>query len=424
MNLRPASLILWLVFPAVLAGDTVYAKQPDAPAPLALGDAVSSALTGNPNLLAARSKWEAMQNRPAQAGAPENPMFTLRGMDMADGGDFPNSNEKQFALEQPLTGFGKGRLRRQAAEYEARAMEYEYETMALELALEVKETYYGLWSARQAQEIIRDETNVLARLAAVAQTAYAAGQASQADVIKAQTEVTMLAPRLLDLNAQIHNLESKLNVLMGRAADEPFELAPLPELAAAAGAVDDLRGFAEKNRPEIKQAEAILAQARVERTRMAREALPDYRLGVEYRTYRDNEPDMAMFMVGVELPLWPGKIRAGKHEADQMVAAGQSALEAKRLETELDVQQAWFNVQTARQTVRLYQDTLIPQARNRYEASEAGYRAGSVDFMDLLESERFLLETRIMAVMAAGEAGMQAARLDRALGAGNDENSK
>lgn len=424
MNLRPTSLILWLVFPAVFAGDTVYAKQPDAPVPLALGDAVSSALAGNPNLLAARSKWEAMQSRPAQAGAPENPMFTLRGMDMADGGDFPNANEKQFALEQPLTGFGKGRLRRQAAEYEAQAMEYEYETMALELALEVKETYYGLGSARQAQEIIHDETNVLARLAAVAQTAYAAGQSSQADVIKAQTEVTMLAPRLLDLTAQIHNLESKLNVLMGRGADEPLEIAPLPELADAAGAVDDLRGFAGKNRPEIKQAEAVLAQARIERTRMAREALPDYRLGVEYRTYRDNEPDMAMFMVSVDLPLWQGKIRAGKHETDQMVAAGQAALEAKRLQTELDVQQAWFNVQTARQTVRLYQDTLIPQARSRYEASEAGYRAGNVDFMDLLESERFLLESRIMAVMAAGEAGMQAARLDRALGVGNDEISK
>ena len=211
---------------------------------------------------------------------------------------------------------------------------------------------------------------------------------------------------------------------MGRAADAPLELAPLPELAAATGVGDDLRGFAGKNRPEIKQAEAVLAQARVERSRMAREALPDYRLGFEYRTYRDNEPDMAMFMVSVDLPLWQGKIRAGKHEADQMVAAGQSALEAKRLEAELDVQQAWFNAQTARQTVHLYQDTLIPQARNRYEASEAGYRAGNVDFMDLLESERFLLETRIMAVMAAGEAGMQAARLDRALGAGNDENSK
>ena len=74
------------------------------------------------------------------------------------------------------------------------------------------------------------------------------------------------------------------------------------------------------------------------------------------------------------------------------------------------------NVQAARQTLKLYRDNLIPQARSRFDASEAGYRAGQADFMDLLESERFLLETRVMAAMAEGEAGMQAARLERALG--------
>ena len=416
MKLQLASLVLLMVAPAAWAGDTATARAPDATAPLALSEAVSHALAGNPNLLAAQAKWEAMKNQPAQAGAPANPMFTMRGMDLADGGDFPNANEKQFAIEQPLTAFGKGGLRRQAAEYEVRAMESEYEILALDVALDVKETYYGLWSARQARTVVRDETNVLARLETVAQTTYAAGQSSQADVIKAQTELTMLQPRLLDLDAQIRNLEAKLNVLMGRAADAPIEIAAPPVLPETARPAGDLRKRAGQNRPEIKQARAVLERARIERIRMGRESLPDYRLGMEYRTYRDNEPDMAMFMVSVDLPVWRGNIRAGIREADQMVASGQAALEAARQRTDLDVQQAWFNVQAARQTLKLYRDTLIPQARSRFDASEAGYRAGQADFMDLLESERFLLETRVMAVMAEGEAGMQAARLERALG--------
>jgi hypothetical protein len=39
-----------------------------------------------------------------------------------------------------------------------------------------------------------------------------------------------------------------------------------------------------------------------------------------------------------------------------------------------------------------------------------------VDFMDLLESERFLLGAKMMAAMAEGAVGMQAARLERAAG--------
>jgi len=65
----------------------------------------------------------------------------------------------------------------------------------------------------------------------------------------------------------------------------------------------------------------------------------------------------------------------------------------------------------------LYRAELIPQAEARFSASEAGYRTGKVDFMDLLESERFLLNAKMMTAMTEGAVGMQAARLERAIGA-------
>ena len=54
--------------------------------------------------------------------------------------------------------------------------------------------------------------------------------------------------------------------------------------------------------------------------------------------------------------------------------------------------------------------------RIRFSASEAGYRTGKTDFLDLLESERFLLNARVMAAMAEGNVGMELARLERAVG--------
>ena len=409
-------------FAFLAAGLVAVAAMAQAvPAPLTLAQLVSAALAENPNLLAARAKWEAMGNKPAQAGALENPMLTFRGMDLADGGDFPDANEKQYAVEQALPGFGKRGLQRKSAEQGAEAMRYEAEAMALDIALEVKETYYGLWSARQASNIVRDEAEVLARLETVAQTAYAAGQSDQQDVLKAQAESTMLKPRLLGLEAQIRALESKLNVLLGRAAEEPLAIAEPPALPEMDEDAEPLRARAEHGRPEIGQAEAALARARIERRLIGKDFLPDYRVGVEYRTFRDDEPDMAMFMVGIDLPLWPGRTRAGIREADRMIAASQAALKASKQQAGLDVQQAHFNAKAARETLGLYRDSLIPQAQARFEASEAGYRAGKVDFMDLLESERFLLEARIMAAMAVGEAGMQSARLERAIGAGTED---
>ena len=75
-----------------------------------------------------------------------------------------------------------------------------------------------------------------------------------------------------------------------------------------------------------------------------------------------------------------------------------------------------FKLQTARRTLELYRTELIPQAEARFGASEAGYRSGKVDFMDLLESERFLLGAKMMVAMTEGTVGMQSARLERAIG--------
>ena len=126
--------------------------------------------------------------------------------------------------------------------------------------------------------------------------------------------------------------------------------------------------------------------------------------------------NLLMFTIGIDLPIWQTKYRAGVREANKMIESTQAALEAAETQTSYDLQDASFKLLTARRSLDLYKSALVPQAEARFDASEAGYRTGKVDFLDLLESERFLLNARVMAVMAEGNVGMQLARLERAVG--------
>ena len=99
-----------------------------------------------------------------------------------------------------------------------------------------------------------------------------------------------------------------------------------------------------------------------------------------------------------------------------MRTASLAARQATERQIALDVQDASFKLLTAQRTLELYKTELMPQAEARFNASEAAYRTGQTDFTDLLESQRFLLSTRIMAAMAEGDLGMQSARLERAVG--------
>lgn len=382
---------------------------------LTLGAAVELALRDNPGLRTLREKWGAMQERPAQSGALPNPMFTYSGMDPAGGGSWPNTGEKRFMLEQPVPGFGKRALREGIAARDADAMRGEMNAMALDVAMMVKESYFDLCAVRQVISLAREEEDIARRLVRGAEAMYATGARTQSDLAKAQAEQTMLRQKLLDLQAQEATLTARLNTLLNRGAAEPLSLAAPPPDAVFGGDVAALAALAATNRPEVQAAQAQVERYTLERRLMAKEFRPDYRYGVEYRDIGNGE-DMVMFTVGVDLPVWRAKNRAGVREAEKMRASSLAALESAERQSAADVQAAASGLRAATRTLELYRRELVPRAEARLGASRAGYRTGRVDFMDLLDSERALLGTKMMAAMAEGAAGMQLARLERAAG--------
>lgn len=420
-----AGIVALFVFcaPALASGaDGNQSFVPSAPAVtnLALDAAVKIALRDNPDLRSMRARWEAMLERPAQESALPNPMLTFGAMSPENDFGFPDSEEQRIALEQGVPWFGKRSLRGQVAEKDAAAMRSEYEAMRREVIMMVKEAYYDLYALEQVLDITRAEERVLKRMEQTAQTKYSAGLVEQQDVLKAQAEITMLRQRLIDLEQQENVLRAKLNRLLNRPADSFPGRPDTPPPGAVAPDIKLLIEQAEKSRPEIAAARIRAERADLARRLMAREYFPDFRVGVESRGFKEGD-DMVMAMIGIDLPVWWRKNRAGVREAEKMVEAADAGLEAARRQTFYDAQDAYYKLMTAQRTLELYRQALLPQADARFAASEAGYRAGKADFLDLLESERFLLEVRVMAAMSEGSIGMQWARLERAVGAGGGE---
>lgn len=395
---------------------TTIAVEPLAATNFTLTAAVDLALRDNAELKSLRAKWEAMQERPAQAGALPNPMFTYSGMDMASGGTWPNTGEKRFMVQQEFPWAGKRGLREGIAAKDAEAMQRELEVMTLDVVMMVKESYFDLYAIQRVIKITMEEEDVMRRIAKVTETTYATGERSQADVLKAQSEITMLKQKLLENQAQANALNAKLNTLLNRRADTPVGIATTPPETGFSSNMDLLYAMAVTNRPEVKAAQSQIERYELEKKLMTKESLPDYKLGLEYRDIAASD-NMVMFTVSIDLPIRRAKYRAGVREAEKMRASSLAARDAAERQSALDVQDAHFKWVTAQRTLALYRTELIPQAIVRFNASEAGYRTGKVDFMDLLESERFLLGAKIMEAMAEGALGMQAARLERAVGA-------
>jgi outer membrane protein TolC len=103
-------------------------------------------------------------------------------------------------------------------------------------------------------------------------------------------------------------------------------------------------------------------------------------------------------------------------EADAATDVSQAELEARTSAAFLEVRRAQIDVLAAQKRVKLYRDTLLPQAEAVFKASTAAYQNDRAEFMSLIESQNLLLDiqTAYYQASAATDAGL--AELERAIG--------
>ena len=111
-----------------------------------------------------------------------------------------------------------------------------------------------------------------------------------------------------------------------------------------------------------------------------------------------------------------GERNAYIREVTVRVTGMESMLTGMEDRTRLAVKKAHFALERAERSIGLYRDSLLPQAQQSLEAAAAGYRAGSVDFLTFLDTERTLLRFRLEEKRAARDQGVALAHLNQLSG--------
>ncbi len=352
-----------LVLAGLLAIGTVAWSEPkEIASSLTLDQVIAEALRNNPQIHAMQARWEAAQERPVQERTLPNPTLAIKGGNSADDFSFPRTQEARVGVEQTFPWFGTLDLRGKVAEKDAAIVHHEHEAMELEIVASVKEAYFDLYAVQLSLSITHAEEDVLKEMETIAESKYATGAVSQQDVLKAQTETTMLQQQLLELEQQETSAKAKLNLLLNRPADSSLGLAVTPPILDVEADTGRLFELARNARPEIQRAQMDIERNEAQRNLMKKEFFPDYRLGVEYghmdSGYTDfsGSENLVMVTIGFDLPIWRTKYRAGVHEAEKMIESSQANLEAEEKQISYDVQDAHFKSLTAKRTVDLYKE--------------------------------------------------------------------
>jgi len=414
--LRLSLLLLFLTIPAAAAAAQDAAPPGDPGPVLELDELISRVLQQNQDLAAYQSDRLAAAERAAASGAFPNPSVgvAIRSLPVPS---FSFTEDmmtmSEVMVRQQIPWFGKQGLRRDAKGKFVEVSDAEAGALRLSLAEAVTAAYSELWLATASREVIEQKERALQRLAFLAQSRLASGGARQAEVLRAELELSRIALPFQDLEEREAAARATLGALL--AAELPLGGTPsLPVLAALPPQPSLMERLS--HHPELLALERREEQARLEARLAAKEKWPDPEIGLAYGV-RVGAPDMIGAEVMIPLPLFAGT------NQDRQAAAARADAEAiarrrtaRRATLAGELRAAWAGIRLQEERLSHFETELIPQARRSVEAALGAYQAGGVDYLAVLDAELQRFGQELEALEAKASLLRGRARLARAAG--------
>jgi cobalt-zinc-cadmium efflux system outer membrane protein len=357
---------------------------------LALPDLIQEVLARNPELAAARKQWEAATNRIAQARSLDDPILSVQLWNVPQPFKATQADNTIFGFSQNLPFPGKLALKGDVASRSADMTEQAIRAKERELIARLKQAYYDLFLAQKTIQIHHEQVELLRQFVEIANAKFRAGKGSQADVLKAQVELSLLQQQLPVLEQRRKTAGAMLNTLLDRDSASPLGLAQEPSQLPIDQPLDDLRSFALNDRPEIKAAELDVQRSEQSRALAQRQYYPDFNVAFQrFQNYQANDGFGAYVAMSIPFAFWTKpKYDAGVQEAAAAVAAAQAQRHTLENLTRFQIDDLLAKLRATDQVATLYRTTILPQAEQSLESARVGYRVGKGSFLDLIDAQR------------------------------------
>jgi outer membrane protein, heavy metal efflux system len=259
-----------------------------------------------------------------------------------------------------------------------------------ELVARLKQAYYDLFLAQKAVQIHHQQVDLLRQFVEIANAKFRAGKGGQADVLKAQVELSLLFQHRPALDQRRATTEAMLNTLLDRDPASPLGLAEEPAHLPFTQPADDLHSLALNERPEIKAAELDVQRNQQSHALAQRQYYPDFNVAFQrFQNYQANDGFGAYVAMSIPFAFWTKpKYDAGVQEAAAAVAIARAQQHTVENMTRFQINDLLAKLRATDQVATLYRTTILPQAEQSLEAARVGYRAGKAGFLDLIDAQR------------------------------------
>ena len=358
-----------------------------------LSNFVTYAVLNQPKVEAAYFDWAASVERITVERSLPDPRLTFE----SDIADVVMTVMPGFMQEFP--GPGKLKAASRVASAGSQVKYFAFESAVLQTALDLKRSYYTLHFLDEKIRIDHQTLELLGDLDKIARAQNEVGKVTLQDVYRAQIEQDQLATEIANLDDSRHPLLAQFKAALGLRHDQPDP--PIPsalETTPLDLKADDLLTIGLARNPRLKAMEADVRMAEADITMAAKSKVPDFSLGL--MADAKAAPTMFRPLAGMTLPIWRDKIAAQIAQAQANKRAAEARLNSEQIMLAVDYAMKSYDYREITRNLALLQNQLIPKARQSLEIARSGYLAGTIDFFNLINAQRTLLNFELADVEA------------------------
>jgi outer membrane protein TolC len=380
---------------------------------------VQVALEVNPQVRAARERWESAEHSIKQAYAPNDPQISYTNGDSAGDG-FSRTSYHTLLVSEAFQFPGKALLQGSQARRSAEIARLMYQATIRDIRAAVEISYYQLVLDSALAGVNAENARNLEQVLKVTQIAYSANRVTQTDFISA--EFDLAAARQLQLLYQTY---TTLNQLLSRPPGAPLDFERTLKFEPLKIPLDTLADRAAGLRQEILEASLTERNSNTALELAKMEYLPDFTVSYFFDHYllasaapAPNRTEDHSWVIGANMPIFFWL------KQNEDVARARNNLEASRYDlvsiknqTAAAVTSLYRAAQYGYQTAILYRQSLIPLADEDFEVALIAYQSGKISFVALAQALRRGYDARVSYLQAANQFMANRVALEQAVGA-------
>jgi len=366
--------------------------------------------------------------KPAEFSIPEGALGTFPGTGPVPGKNVTIPGGQNLTLAtfatvgQPLSQLYKVHLSLMSARNQLALAQAATREQLQNTTQQVRQAYHQICLLEAKVDTDRSQLKSLEEAQAVASHNVDQGTALNADSLDAKSAVAQQRYGLLKDSDALESAREQLNILLGRALDEPFSVEAMTAPSGEEADLAEARATALRQRPEIREAKLQVEKAQLDLRREKAEYLPDVSAQITYVGFQ-NIDFLPTNMVTAGLSLeWENPWDWGRRRAQ--LAGLRDASKQQRLTAEdatdkvlLDVSRKYRALQEARLLVEVAEAAKVASAE-RLRVVTDQYKQQSALLADVLKQTAN--DSQQAANLSQALAAFWNARADFDLALGND----